>query len=386
MLAAPTSSRLVYGVFIALAAGALLYVLRGVLTPIFVAFAVAYLLDPLVDRLEALGAPRALGITVLLLLTTVLFVLVALLVVPAMVRDMTALAHDLPAALIRLFERLSAWLAQRGIEVPHTADEALAAAHAHLRGAVPSAVALLRSSVAAVLGGTASAASALAALVVVPVLAFYLLRDFDRMMAALVALLPAQLRARAVSTGREVDVVLGHFVRGQLLVMAILGALYAGGYALIGVRLAVPIGVVAGLLSFIPYVGSGAALALALLMTALDLGSPLQFLLVLLVYGVVQTLEGFVITPRIVGESLGLPSVVVLIALMIGGDLFGFLGVMLALPVCAVAKVFVTHALERYRASTLFSGQTAAPAGARAPARLKLRVRPRRRRALKVLR
>jgi predicted PurR-regulated permease PerM len=192
-------------------------------------------------------------------------------------------------------------------------------------------------------------------------------------MAAARALLPAAMRERASSTASEVDTVLGQFVRGQLIVMAILGALYAGGYALIGVRLAIPIGIIAGLLSFIPYVGSGVALGLALLMTALDLGSPLQFVKVLAVYAVVQTLEGFVITPRIVGDKLGLPPVVVLIALMIGGELFGFLGVMLALPVSAVVKVFAGHALVRYQASELFSGMAASRAAIRQPARLRLR-------------
>jgi predicted PurR-regulated permease PerM len=193
--------------------------------------------------------------------------------------------------------------------------------------------------------------------------------------AATVALLPAGMRDGARRWGREVDSVLGQFVRGQLIVMALLGALYAGGYALIGVRLAIPIGVVAGLLSFIPYVGSGVALGLALLMTALDLGTPLQFLLVLLIYGIVQTLEGFVITPRIVGDKLGLPPVIVLVALMIGGELFGFLGVMLALPVSAVIKVFAGHALQRYQASGFYSGEGSTVA--RAPARLRLRrVRP----------
>lgn len=350
--------------------GYLLYALRGVLTPIFVAFAIAYLLDPLVDRLEAVGAPRALGITVLLVLTLLVLTLFALLVVPAMVRDLSALAHELPSAVIGLFARLSDWLAARGIEVPHTADDALEAVQQHLRTMVPNAVALMRSSVTAVLGGTASALGAIAAVVIVPVLSFYLLRDFDRMMAAAVGMLPASMRARAVGTGREVDTVLGQFVRGQLIVMAILGALYAGGYALIGVRLAIPIGVIAGLLSFIPYVGSGVALGLALLMTALELGGPVQYLLVLAVYGVVQTLEGFVITPRIVGDKLGIPPVIVLIALMIGGELFGFLGVMLALPVSAVIKVFAGHALHRYQASGFYSGAATLE---RAPARLRLR-------------
>jgi predicted PurR-regulated permease PerM len=179
---------------------------------------------------------------------------------------------------------------------------------------------------------------------------------------------------------REVDQVLGQFVRGQLTVMAILAVLYAVAYSLLGVRLAVPIGVVAGLLSFIPYAGGALALGLALLMVGLHFQSWGQLLAVIAAYGVIQLLEGFLITPRIVGDKLGLPPLWVLFSMMVGGELFGFMGVMLALPASAVIKVFVGHALARYRGSALFGAE---PSLALAPnaARLRLRRQPPRRRA-----
>ncbi len=378
MTSTSTVARWAYGGIFAIVCLVLLYVLRGVLTPVLFAFALAYLLDPVVDRLEVLRVPRSLGIAALLLVSLIALTLGTLLVAPIIARDLAALATELPAAVGRLLVRLQVWLADLGIELPHSGQEALAALQEHAQSFAPNAVAVARAGAMALLGGTVSAASAIAALLIVPVLAFYLLRDFDLMMAAAVTLIPPSLRDRAVPMAREVDLVLGQFVRGQLIVMAILGALYAIGFSLVGVPLAVPIGIVAGLISFIPYVGSALALALALLMTALHLGSLAQFAGVVVVYTVIQTLEGFVITPRIVGDKLGLSPVWVLLALMAGGDVFGFMGVMLALPLAAMVKVFAAHGIRRYQTSALF-GASATSNSPRplAPAR----VRPRRRRA-----
>jgi predicted PurR-regulated permease PerM len=373
-------ARWAYGGVFALVCLLLLYLLRGVLTPVLVAFALAYLLDPAVDRLEALRVPRSLGIAVLLLVSLTALGLGTLLLAPIIARDLAALASELPAAASRLLARLDVWLGDQGVQLPHSGQEALAALQQHAQSVAPNAVAMARSGALALVGGTVSVASAVAALLIVPVLAFYLLRDFDLMTAATVELLPARLRERSVEMAREVDVVLGQFVRGQLIVMAILGGLYAVGFSLIGVRLAVPIGIVGGLLSFIPYVGSAIALALALIMTALHLGGLAQFAGVVIVYSVIQTLEGFVITPRIVGDKLGLSPVWVLLALMAGGELFGFMGVMLALPLAAVVKVFAEHGLRRYKLSRLWSGRRTsvpAPSPTHAPLRL-LRLRPRR--------
>jgi predicted PurR-regulated permease PerM len=215
--------------------------------------------------------------------------------------------------------------------------------------------------IGAVVGGTASVFGALAGIVIVPVLAFYLLKDFDIITAHALALVPARERELVASTAREVDEVLGQFLRGQLTVMAILAGLYAAGYTLVGVPLAVPIALVGGLLSFIPYVGSGVALGLAVLMVVLHWSGPATLIGVLVVYAFVQTAEGLVITPRIVGDKLGLSPVWVLLALMVGGELFGFVGVMLALPAAAVAKVFAMHALNRYQASKLYLQRASLP-------------------------
>jgi predicted PurR-regulated permease PerM len=362
---APKSApRWVWGWLIAFGCLGVLYLVRGVLAPVLIAWGLAYVLDPLVDKLEARRVPRAAGIAILLVPALVGIALVLFLVLPAVVRDVALLIGELPAAVTQLLQGLQPWLAQHGVHLPQSSSEALATLEANVQQVAPDAVELAQKAVGALLGGTLSAVGTAAAVLTVPVLAFYLLKDFDVIVAAAVELLPARARGRTVTMGREVDVVLGDFVRGQLTVMGILAALYAVGYSLVGVQLAIPIGVVAGLLSFIPYVGGAVSITLALLMSVLHYSGMGQLAAVGLVYGTVQVLEGFVIVPRVVGDKLGLPPVLVLLALMIGGDLFGFAGVMLALPAAAVARVFIAHGLRRYRASALYSGEVYARAAA----------------------
>lgn len=335
--------------------GLLLYALRGVLTPVFFAFLIAYMLDPVVDRFEARRIPRAVGIVILLTVVLGAMGLFLLFAVPAIGRDFSGFLADLPGALERLLARLEPQLAALGIPVPHTIDEAFIQFDLDKGQLADKAVGPATAVLTWLLGGTMSVLGALASLVIVPVFAFYLLHDFDRMTAAIRDLVPPNWRPFVVDVAREVDVVLGEFVRGQLIVMLLLAILYAVAYSIVGVRLAIVIGVVAGLLSFIPYVGGATALGLALLMCLIDWGGPMKLVWVGVAYGVIQLLEGFVITPRIVGEKVGLSPIWVLFALMVGSELFGFLGVLLALPAAAVAKIFAVRGIAWYRRSEFFA-------------------------------
>ena len=204
------------------------------------------------------------------------------------------------------------------------------------------------------MGGTLSVIGSVVAALVVLVFGVYLLSAFDRITAGVRELIPWRWRATVISYAEEIDQILSQFVRGQLTVMAILAVLYSGAYALLGVRLAVPIGITAGMLNFIPYVGGAFALAAGVLMSLLDGWHPWQLVGIGLAYTVVQTLEGFVITPRIVGKTVGLSEIWVLVALFVGGEIFGFLGILLALPTAAVAKIFVSRGVQYYRTTELF--------------------------------
>lgn len=356
MQAASGRNRLAIWVIVALFVTGMLYALRGVLSPVILAFFLAYVLDPLADRCERMRIPRGVAVMGLLILALLLGALLMLLVLPAVVRDLAALISQLPVAVKRAIETLGPWLQARGIEVPATGAEAIAAFEAQVSNVTPMILTSVQSIATGFLGSTASVVSAIAAVMLFPVLTAYLLLDFDRITAAVSDLIPPRYRTATIEIVDEVDDVLGLFVRGQLLVMAALGAMLAVGYAAVGVTLAVPIGIIGGLLSFIPYVGGAVALGLGLLMSVLHFDGLGQLLGVVAVYTAVQLLEGFVVTPYIVGDKLGMSALVVLFALMIGGELFGFLGVMLALPVAAIIKVFVDRGLMRYRASAIYVG------------------------------
>ena len=334
------------------------YALRAALTPVAVAFTIAYLLDPLADRLEARGLPRGAAITIVLAGVSVVVFGGLLIVVPLLLGEVVTVFREVPA---QVQDAITAWepvLVSYGVPIPHSIsefDQVLREASVDVEGIASSSAAPLATAVGWVLGGTANALSAIAGAVMIPVFAFYLLYDFDRIVAAVDDLLPRSRRTAIRGVVLEIDEVLSSFVRGQLAVMTILAVLYGVGYALVGVRLAFVIGIVAGLLSFIPYVGGASALGLALLMVALQWQGWWQVGAVVAVYAVIQIGEGFFITPKVVGDKVGLSSVWVLFALLVAGEALGFLGVLLAVPVAAVAKIFVLRGLAKYRASAFFS-------------------------------
>lgn len=335
--------------------GAVVYWLRGVLTPIFLAFAIAYVLDPVVDRLETWKLPRPAAVFVVVGTFFLAITAFALLVIPDVVRDIASVTKELPDHATRALARAQPWLAQQGITVPSTADDWIAKLRANANALSKVPLAPVGNVLKTVIGGTFSAIGAVFAALIVPILAVYLLNDFDRLIAGVKGLIPLTHRDRVSSVAKEVDTVLSQFVRGQLTVMAILAVLYAGAYAILGIRLAVPIGIAAGVLNIVPYVGSAFALVAGLIMALLGGGGWVQIIGVIAAYAIVQTLEGFVITPRIVGESVGLREVWVLLALFVGGEIFGFLGVLLAVPAAAVLKIFFAHAVRHYKASNIYA-------------------------------
>lgn len=334
--------------------GWLVFQLRGVVGAVVFAFLIAYLLDPLLDGCESLRIPRSLGAAILLLVVLGALWAFVLLALPGVVQDVVAFARQLPASAERVLAAVRPWLTSLGAPLPATMKELVESLPIDLGSLSGSVFGPVMHAVGWALGGTASVVQAAAAAVLVPVLAFYLLVDFDRIVAAAHELVPPRHRKLVGVLASDVDNVLGQFVRGQLSVMLLLGVLYAAGFGLVGLRLALPVGLVAGLISFIPYVGGAVALGLALLIVLLNWTGWLQLALVVAVYVVIQLLEGFLITPRIVGDRIGLSPLWVLIALMAGGELFGFTGVLLALPMAAVVKVFLIHGLSHYKQSRFF--------------------------------
>ena len=284
---------------------------------------------------------------VLALLATVL------LIVPILSKEIPLLQAQIPLLAERLNQTLSPWLAQQGIHVSLDVPSIKAFVLRYLNANAEEGLATLLSS--ARIGGSVALAIA-GNLVLVPVVLFYLLMDWPRIVARVQALIPQRQAGSVNAFLEECDALLGQYLHGQLLVMLVLAVYYAVGLALFGFDLALPLGVFTGLAIFIPYIGFGLGLALALLAGTLQFASLHGLVAVAIVYGVGQVLESFVLTPRLVGERIGLSPLAVIFALLAFGHLFGFVGVLVALPLSAVALVGLNRLRTAYLGSRLFTG------------------------------
>jgi len=345
------------GIAIALVVG-LGWLLQAALTPLAVAFGIAYLLSPLIDRFEAHRVPRSVAILLLLLAVLGLLAGAALFLVPRIHYETAMLAQKLPGYVDALVSELGPTLEQRfGVKLPGTVAEGLERLRSLDWAPLLAGARKLGSQMLGAFTGTLQAA---VSVVLVPVLAFYMLAGFPAIKSGIRSLVPRPYLDFVTEKVRTADRLLSGFVRGQLLVAIIDGILYAIGFAVIGVPAAIVIGLVAGLLAIIPYVGGAVAIGSASLMCVLEYGFGVELVAVIGWYAVVQMLEGFVLTPRIVGESLGLHPVTVIVALLIGGDLLGFLGLLVAVPLAAIVQVILQDVLQGYRGSELYSGRPAA--------------------------
>ena len=337
---------------------AVFYVLKGALTPLAAAFVIAYLLDPLIDHFEKRRVPRSIAIFLLLALVGGTLLGGILFVLPKLQRELGALAERMPEYLDRLVTVVLPSIEQRfGVQLPHTFDDLLGSVRS---GEIPLPLETLRNLLAGAFATVTGSLGALIGLLVIPILAYYLLVEFDTIVARVGGWVPPRQRDYVFEKARTVDRLISGFLRGQLLVAATLGALYAIGFAVIGIDLALGVGIVAGVLALVPYLGNAVALGMATLLCILKFGIDWHLGAVVGWYAVCQNLEGFVLTPRIVGQSVGLHPAVVIVALLIGGDLFGFLGLLIAVPGAAVIKVFVDELGEAYRSSSYFEPPAAA--------------------------
>ena len=325
-------------------AGWLLYLLAPILTPFVAAALFAYLGDPLADRLERLRLPRSLAVVFVFALTFALLALLVLLVGPLVQQQVAALVSALPDIARNLED---VWLPRLAplLDIDPDAGVGIGAFLSRYSEMAGEWGSMLLTSVSR--GGSALA-TAVISLFLVPILTFYMLRDWDGIVVRIGSLVPESQQATVFKLARETDDVLGAFLRGQLLVMAALAFMYSLGLSLVGVDYAIAIGVVAGLVSFVPYLGLVFGLALAS-MTVLLEPNPLWPLLgVVATFTVAQFLEGSVLTPKLVGDKIGLHPVIVIFAVAAGGQLFGFFGILLALPAAAVLSVLTRFAYDRY--------------------------------------
>ncbi len=345
----PARNQLKYWGIAAAGVFAVLYLLGDVILPFVLGMAVAYLLDPIADRLEALGLGRVLATLVITLVAAIGFLLATILIVPMLIQQALellqsapALARDLYGFLIGRFPDLLDADSQLSRTMAGIGETISARGGELLNGVITSAAGLVNMVIL---------------LVLVPVITFYLLLDWDRLVAQIDALLPRDHADMVRGLARDIDHTLASFIRGQGLVCLILGAFYAISLMLVGLNFGLVVGAVAGFLTFIPYVGVivGGALAIGLALVQFW-GDGLWIAVVVAIFVFGQFVEGNILTPKLVGSSVGLHPVWLLFALAAFGTLFGFVGMLVAVPVAAAIGVIARFGIERYRASLLYLG------------------------------
>jgi predicted PurR-regulated permease PerM len=325
--------------------------LGPVLMPFLVALTLAYALHPAVERLWRWRIPRPAGATIAIVLLSVALVAIGSLIVSVLSSTLPQLQHQIPLLLSSMNNWLSTQAARLGLQTQfdltsfkHMLTQSLSGNPQRWAGQLLSSARTGGSTLIVVAGN----------LILIPVLTFYLLLDWQSLMQRGFSLVPLNRREALQAFLAECDSILGRYVRGQVSVMLILAAYYAIGLSLAGFQLALPIGVFTGLAVFVPYVGFGLGLLLALLAGALQFQSFYALWAVAVVYGIGQVAESMVITPRLLGGQIGLHPLLVIFLLLAFGQLFGFVGVLLALPAGALLLVVVRHALVWYRTSSLF--------------------------------
>ena len=337
--------------------GWLVYLLAPVITPFAISAVLAYFGDPLVDRLEKTSIwrwkmGRTIAVSIVFILMLALLTVVMLIIIPLLAEQVRLLIHRLPEWIEWFSGTAFPWIANKvGLELkdfdPAQFSEMLKQHWKEISSAAFKLIDFISR------GGMA-VATLLTNLILIPVVTFYLLRDWDSLIRGVHDLLPRNMEAEISSMAAEMDEVLGAFFRGQLMVMVALGVIYSAGLSLVGIEFGVLIGMGAGLLSIVPYLGSIVGVLVAAGAAVFQFQDVLHLVMVLLVFGVGQTAEGMYLTPRLVGDRIGLHPVTVIFAVLAGGQLFGFLGILVALPVAAALNVLVRHVHRKYRESELY--------------------------------
>jgi predicted PurR-regulated permease PerM len=338
-----------------LAVGIMVWLLAPVLTPFVISLFFGYLGDPLVDRLERARIGRTFAVILVFMAMFTLAALALFFLLPLLGDQVGHFVQQMPAYADWLHKTALPWINSRThLDFAPYIDPqkviAMLRAHWQEAGVATSMLGRLsRSSIVLI--------QVMSTICLVPVLSFYFLRDWDVLVARVDALLPRTIQPTVARLAGESNEMLGGFLRGQLSVMVSLGIIYTAGLWMVGLDLALLVGFVAGMVSFVPYLGAITGLSLSLVAALVQFGDGKHVLMVFGVFAFGLTMESYVLVPRLVGNKIGMHPAGVIFAVMAGGELFGFLGVLLALPVSAIAMVLLRYAHERYTASALYAGR-----------------------------
>lgn len=349
-----------------------LWLLSPILLPFIAGLVLAYFLDPVADALERLGLPRLVATATILVLSILLLVFIGLLIVPILGDQIVKFAGDLPSLLQSLLARFN--------EVaPQWIKDAIAKSGTDIQGSISDIAGKAAGWTATLLGSIWSGGMALvnilSLLVVTPIVAFYLLADWDRLVAKVDSWLPRDHATEIRTIFTNIDAAMAGFIRGQGTVCLLLGAFYALALTIAGLKFGLVIGLVAGLLSFIPFVGALVGGLMAIGVGLVQFWPDFSSILIIIgIFAAGQFLEGNFLSPKLVGSSIGLHPVWLMFALFAFGYVFGFVGLLLAVPLAAAAGVLVRFALNQYLASQLFRGiPREMPTPANTPVRKRLK-------------
>ncbi len=337
---------------VALLLAGVVYFLRGTLTPFIAATILAYALAPAVARMQRWRVPRAIAAAVVMVIAMAVIVSVVLTLIPVLQSEYRMIRAQLPALAATVTTRLAPWVEQTfGITLALDAASIRDWIAAQLAGSSQD---LFSALMQYVRSGWSAAVEVIGLVVLVPVVLFYLLADWPLMTARLHELIPRRWIAAADGALSEIDDLLGHYLRGQLLVMLSLAIWYSTALGVVGIKHWLSLGVLTGVLAFVPYLGFGLGLVVSLISAMLQLGPSQGALAIAIVFGIGQLLESYILTPRLVGERIGLHPVAVLFALLAFGAVFGFAGLLLALPLSAVTLVVLRRLRHGWLASNFY--------------------------------
>jgi predicted PurR-regulated permease PerM len=333
-----------------------LVVFSNVLLPFVAGMAVAYGLDPIADRLERLGLGRLAASLVILVGFVILLVLLVVLLVPLLVNQLAAFIDKMPSYALQLQALVQALLDTR---LGHLIKVDSGEFNSSMGSLMAEAAGWLSTLLKSIWSGGSALVDVAALFVVTPVVAFYMLIDWDRMVARIDSWVPRDHVETVRAIARDIDHAIAGFVRGQGLVCMLLGSIYAVGLMLVGLNFGLLIGIGAGLLSFIPYVGTTVGFVVGVSVALVQFWPEWQWIgATVLVFAVGQFIEGNILQPRLVGRSVGLHPVWLMFALFAFGALFGFVGLLIAVPAAAAVAVLMRFAIARYLTSPIYRGQT----------------------------
>lgn len=313
------------------------YFLKDILTPVFISMFIAYLLDPLVDKLENKFS-RTFSIIILIFICLIFIAIVVFFVIPAFVEEFSKLTKEMPF----YFSQLKIFAGKASFILDHIQE--------YLNKLIPNAARVANK----VMNNVVNLFMNFFNLMLIPIFTFYFLKDFDNIRLNVLDKIPFKFKEKVIDISMKVDTQVSSFVRGQMLVCIILACLYSLGLIIIKLDMALIIGIFSGLASIIPYFGFISGILFSLLIAFIEFHKFSALLSVIVVFGIVQMLESFLITPKILGDKVGLHPVVVILSLMIFGKIFGFIGLIIAIPLASTLKVFYNEFLLYYKSSKYY--------------------------------